>query len=360
MIIALLTSGRQDWGILRSTALALQSHASFDLRVICAGPHASELEADDVRIAEQIDWAKGDVFEQTGRALTLVGAALSRQNAQALILIGDRFETAAAALAASVARIPIIHLHGGEETLGAFDDAFRHAITKLSHLHFVSHANHRSRLLRLGEDVSTIHVVGAPGLDNANRSDLPARGELERELGLPLKAPLVLVSVHATTLAADPLASARAVIAAMDAVPATYVITAPNLDPDSDRVRALLEAAAKKPGRVFVPSLGARRYWGMLRLANAIIGNSSSALIEAPVCSLRAINVGARQQGRLRSSNVVDVPDDAVAVAAELRIALQNGRAAKDHELGDGHAAKKIINILEQWRPPVPPRKLSV
>ena len=165
-----------------------------------------------------------------------LGAALRADRPDALLLVGDRFETAAAALAATIERVPIIHVHGGEQTLGAIDDALRHAITKLSHLHLVSHEEHARRIVAMGEDPGIVHVVGAPGLDGAARDDLSTRDELASELGLALDAPLVIVTVHPATLEPDPVAAARAVAAAMDAVPATYVVTLPNADPDADAV----------------------------------------------------------------------------------------------------------------------------
>ena len=177
----------------------------------------------------------------------------------------------------------------------------------------------------MGEDPASVHVVGAPGLDNAFRSDLPDRASLAADLGLALEPPVVLVTVHPATLDADPAGAARAVVAAMDAVPATYVVTLPNVDPGADEVAATMLAAADGPRRVAVPALGERRYWGLLRVADAMLGNSSSGLIEAPAVRLPVVNVGDRQAGRDRGRNVIDVPADPDAVADALRRALDAG-----------------------------------
>ena len=290
-----------------------------------------------------------------------MGTALRDLAPDALLLVGDRLETAAAALAATLERVPIVHLHGGEETRGAFDDALRHAITKLSHLHLVRHEEHARRLAAMGEDPASVHVVGAPGLDAAAREDLPSRPELAADLGLALEPPVVIVTVHPGTLERDPVAAASAVVAAMDAVPATYVITLPNSDPGADAVRALLEAAAVKAGRVAVDALGERRYWGLLRIADAMLGNSSSGLIEASIVDLPVVDVGDRQAGRRAGANVLHAPAEATAVIEGLRAALDSATRAPAAEarpaLADGLAGQRIADIIAAWRPPRPPRK---
>jgi UDP-hydrolysing UDP-N-acetyl-D-glucosamine 2-epimerase len=375
--IAILTTGRQDWGILHSTAVAIRSHPDLELRLLVGGTHLSARHGrtiDDVR-ADGFDpdvvlaWPDGDdatadpsAATQAATTLEAVGTTLRGAPPDALLLVGDRLETAAAALAATLERVPIIHLHGGEQTLGAFDDALRHAITKLSHLHLVSHEEHARRVVAMGEDPASVHVVGAPGLDAAVREDLPERSDLARDLGLALDAPVVLVTVHPTTLDPDPSAAAKAVVAAMDAVEATYVITLPNADPGGDAVRDLLAAAAAAwPRRVAVDALGERRYWGLLRIADAMLGNSSSALIEAPAVDLPAVDVGDRQAGRRAGPNVLHAPADRRHVTDALREALDPTTraqvAAARPELADGRAGQRIADIIAAWRPPRPPRK---
>jgi UDP-hydrolysing UDP-N-acetyl-D-glucosamine 2-epimerase len=373
MRLAVLTTGRQDWGILRSTCQLVRDDAAFDLRLLVGGMHLSErygqtidaIEAAGFAVAERIAWdVDAAVDEQAAAALVGVARALERQAPDALMLLGDRFETAAGALAATVARVPIVHLHGGEQTEGAFDDALRHAITKLSHLHFVSHEEYRRRVLALGEDPATVHVVGAPGLDNLRRADLADRAELEALFGMPLAAPLVAVTVHPTTLAADAHADAAAIAAAIDRVDATYVFTLPNNDPGSSEVRTIMLRAATGERRHAVESLGERRYLGLLRLSDAVLGNSSSAVIEAPALGLPVINVGDRQKGRLRSAHILDVAGEANAIEAALRRALdpafRSTLAATPGVLGDGRAGERIVAVLREWTPPHPPRKAPV
>jgi UDP-hydrolysing UDP-N-acetyl-D-glucosamine 2-epimerase len=371
--IAVLSTGRQDWGILRSTCRLLHEDEGFDLRLIVGGMHCSRrfgltqrlVEEEGFTCSEVLRWIPSDrelpAQEQAGAALRMVADALERQQPEALLLVGDRLETAAAAIAATLARVPLIHLHGGEETQGAFDNALRHAITKQSHLHLVSHPKHAARVIAMGEAPATVHVVGAPGLDNLHRPDLAGQPELEDFLRIPLRSPVVLVTLHPATLGNGSALEAAAVCAMMDQVAATYVITLPNADPGNEPIRSSLIAAGAGPGRAVVEALGERRYWGLMRVADALVGNSSSALIEAPVLGLPAVNVGDRQKGRTRGANVLDAPADPGALAAAVRTALspdfRHAARRAPSPFGDGRTGPKIIEILRAWTPPCPPVK---
>lgn len=372
--IALLTTGRQDWGILHSTAAAIRAHPDLRLRLLAGGMHLSvrhgstieAIRADGFEPDAVLDWLGDDAAdrpadEQAGAALAVVGAELRANPVAAIVLAGDRLETAAAALAATVCRVPIVHLHGGEQTLGAFDDALRHGITKLAHLHLVSHEEHAARVIAMGEDPAMVHIVGSPGLDALARQDLPDRAALAADLGIDLRPPVVVVTVHPTTLDADPAAAAKAVTAAMDEVAATYVVTLPNVDPGAADVADVLLAAATRPGRIAVAALGERRYWGLLRLADAMLGNSSSGVSEAPAIGLPVVNVGDRQAGRLRYGNVLDVGADGDAVAGALRRVLALGfreaMGAPARPLADGRAGERVAHIIAGWHPSIPPRK---
>lgn len=387
--IGLFSTGRQDWGVLRSTCVWLGASGRFDVRLLLGGMACSArfgrvdrlIEAEGFVVHERLSWLDetpgGDLREGGGdgrgdglaagpdieasRALAMTGEGLRRQNVEVLVLVGDRYETLAAATAATVLRVPIVHLHGGEETEGAFDNAIRHAITKLSHLHLTSHATYANRIVSSGEDATTVHVVGAPGLDNLRRSDLAARPELEQLLGVRLEAPVVVVTVHPSTLAADALADVDAVCAAMRDVDATFVITLPNSDPGNEAVRSRLLSAASKPRVVAVDALGERRYWGLLRLADAMLGNSSSGLIEAPAIHLPVVNVGDRQRGRLRSAGIIDVRADGASVTRALCDALvpsfRDRLRTQPAPFGDGYAAEAIGRVLSAWTPPNPPVK---
>lgn len=378
--IAVLTTGRQDWGILHSTCNAIRTSDTLALRLMAGGMHLSprygstieQVRTDGFEPEDLLAWLNDEggrdpsAAQQAAAALAAVGRAFERSVPDAIVVVGDRFETAAAAVAATVSRVPIVHLHGGEQTAGAFDDPLRHAITKLSHLHLVSNEEHARRVEALGEDPSTIHVVGVPGSDAAFRDDLPGRAALEADLGIALEPPVVIVTVQPATLDADPGAVVAPIVAAMAAVPARYVITLPNADPGSAAIRdALAAAAASAPAsRVAVEALGERRYWGLMHVADAMLGNSSSALVEAPVVGLAAVDVGDRQLGRSRAANVSHAQADATAVADALREALSPAGRERAREarpaLADGRVGQRIAHIIATWQPPVPPRKSPI
>lgn len=378
--IAVLTTGRQDWGILRSTCAAIRATPGLDLRLLVGGMHLAErhgrtvdlVRADGFAPDAELAWLdEGTAGEtpaatQAGRAAERVGEALRLDPVDALVLAGDRLETAAAALAATLERVPLVHLHGGEVTAGAFDDQLRNAITKLAHLHLVSHQEHALRVAAMGEDPASIHVVGAPGLDGAFRADLPNRATLEAELGRPLSPPVILVTVHPATLDADPAAVVEPVIAALGEIPATYVVTLPNADPGGAQVRRAWRALdPRRPGApLLVEALGERRYWGLMRIADAMLGNSSSGLVEAPALDLPVVNVGDRQAGRRREANVIDVSATADAIVAGLRRALDPAfrEAVVEAHPGqaDGRTGERIARIIAAWHPQIPPRKAPI
>jgi UDP-hydrolysing UDP-N-acetyl-D-glucosamine 2-epimerase len=374
--LAVLSTGRQDWGILREICKLLSKDQQFELVLMLGGMHCSPLFGstrqtvleEGFKPSEELNWIPHDQAldpeRQAGDAVWMTAGALRRQRPDAILLVGDRFEIASAALGATLARVPVIHLHGGEETAGAIDNALRHSITKLSHLHLTSHHEHTARVIALSEDPATVHTVGAPGLDNLHRTDLPGRPELEEFLGLELVPPVVLVTFHPTTLGGDPAEEASAIAAAIERVEATYVITLPNADPGSEPVRAAMIKAGAKPRCMAVEALGERRYWGMMRLADAILGNSSSAVIEAPAVGLPAVNVGDRQKGRVRGGNLIDVPANVQAITAALRRALTPEFRAiakgAPSPFGHGDASRKIMAVLRRWTPPNPPIKRKI
>jgi UDP-hydrolysing UDP-N-acetyl-D-glucosamine 2-epimerase len=374
MRLAVLTTGRQDWGLLRPLCGALAADPVFELRILAGGMACSVdfgRVVDSIRdqgfdVAAELDWKAEvhDAIGQSAAAVSMVGGALGGMRPDALVLLGDRYETAAAALAATLVGVPIVHLYGGEETEGAVDNVLRHAITKLSHLHFVAHQRYADRILQMGEDPSSVHVVGSLGVDNLLKQALPDREELERFLGIKLARPVGLVTVHPTTLTAGPLMSeADAVIGAMKNYPATWIVTLPNADPGHESIRdAFLGLADESASVVATVALGEERYLGLMKLADFVLGNSSSGLTEAPSLRVPTINVGDRQKGRIRSPSVMDVRPETDAILAALRKAesrrFRASVAAQPMPFGSGGAASCIVAVLRDWRPPSPPRKV--
>jgi len=378
--LAILTTGRQDWGILRPVVRRLAADPAFRLSILAGGMACDErfgniatcIAAEESIPVSRIPWEiqlddHADKSREAGAALIGIGAALGKMKPAALVLLGDRFETLAAAAAAVIQRVPLVHLHGGEETEGAFDNYFRHAISKLSSIHFVSHPTHRDRLLRMGENPELVHVVGAPGIDNLHRPDLPSPDAVLKELGLSPSPdePLFLVTYHPPTQGGDPKREIDALLTALGSMSAVCILTLPNDDPGNAHVREAMTAfAADAPSRrKAVAALGEARYWSLLRRADAVLGNSSSGLIEAPAVPVPVLNLGRRQQGRETAPCVVNVPDPepqaiAAALARCLDPAFRQGLSAQDAPYGDGHSAARIHAILKEvdWRN-LPPKK---
>jgi UDP-hydrolysing UDP-N-acetyl-D-glucosamine 2-epimerase len=330
------------------------------------------------RFGRSVDFIRRDGFEiarelpfvaeppeptcDAARALTQVGRALEEDRCEAFLLVGDRSETLGAAFAATLAGVPIIHLAGGEESEGAIDNAMRHAITKLSHLHLVSHEVHARRVRQMGEDGDAVVVVGAAGLDNLYRADLPTRSVLERDLGCSLSPPVVVVTLHPTTLGGDARSEVEAVARAMEQVPATYIVTQSNADAGGGVIQDYWRHWTRGRSQVvLVDAVGEAHYWGLLRLASAVLGNSSSGLIEAPAAGVPAVNVGDRQRGRLRGTGIFDVPAESGAIVAALGRAISLTLDGKTADIRApypaGPAAPRIVDAIANWHPPLPPRK---
>jgi UDP-hydrolysing UDP-N-acetyl-D-glucosamine 2-epimerase len=328
--------------------------------------HAAEKQGLKIFARMQWDVEAASAPRQTSQALQMVAEALERLVPDAIVLLGDRFETAAAAVAATLLGIPIVHLYGGEETEGAFDNGFRHAITKLSHLHFVAHQTYAQRVIRMGEAPATVHVVGLLAADILRKRHLPTRQQLESDLGLSLEPPVGLVTVHPTTLSSGQATDeVNAVTAAIDRYPATWIVTLPNVDPGNEAIRQAFSDLAASNARVWtVSALGSERYLGVMALSAFVLGNSSSGLTEAPTLRIPTVNVGDRQKGRIRSRSVIDVPCETDAILSALALAesdtFRKAVACQPLPFGAGDATARILAVLRAWTPPVPPRKVFV
>jgi UDP-hydrolysing UDP-N-acetyl-D-glucosamine 2-epimerase len=267
-----------------------------------------------------------------------------------LVLLGDRYETLAAASAALPFNIPIAHIHGGALTEGATDDAIRHAISKMSHLHFVAARAYAQRLRRLGEERWRITVSGAPGLDAVRRLARMSPAELEGDLGVPIGSATLLVTYHPETLDPD-RAHVAELLAALDRIDAPIVITSPNADPGRGAIQRAIETFVRRgPDRVLVANLGQRRYLSLLAAVGAMVGNSSSGIIEAPSFHLPVVNIGGRQRGRLRARNVIDAPARRGDIERAIRRALsprwRRSLRGLRNPYGDGSAPRRIAAVL--------------
>lgn len=365
--IAVVTVSRSDYGHLGPVLGALRDAPDVRLLLFVAGAHlvpefgltVREIEADGWPIAECVDMLEPDdspeaVAGATGRGVQGFARAYAKHRPDLVVLLGDRFEMLAAAVAALPFALPVAHIHGGEVTEGAMDNQIRHAISKLAHLHFASAPIHAERLARMDEEPWRIHMVGAPGLDRLRAGPLLSREELARQLDLPVRGPWILVTFHPVTLEhQDTTRHVEELVAALEAAPGTLVVTYPNADPAGRTIIAALEAFARRSTRVRLqPTLGEDVYLALLEHADVMVGNSSSGLIEAPSFGLPTVNIGSRQRGRLRGDNVIDVDYGRDEIARGLSAALASGLRsrlrARPNPYGDGAAAPRIVEVLRR------------
>jgi UDP-N-acetylglucosamine 2-epimerase (non-hydrolysing) len=365
--IGVVTVARSDYGHLVPLLEALRDTPDITLQLYVAGAHLSPRFGSTVRAIEADGWpitariettgdsdAAVDVAAGAGAGVTGFARAFARGRPDVIVLLGDRVEMLAAAVAALPLAIPVAHLHGGEVTEGAIDEQARHAITKLAHLHFPAAEPYARRLRQMGEEPWRVHCVGAPGLDRFARQAAMPREELARRIGLPLRRPTLLVTFHPVTLEPGEAGEHSAELAgALEMVDGDVVITYPGADAAYETVIRRLESlAATRPGTRMIPALGEDGYGALLREADVMVGNSSSGLIEAPTFGLPVVNVGIRQRGRLRAANVIDVGHGREEIAAGIRRALapefRAGLRGLVNPYGDGHAAPRIARVLRE------------
>lgn len=337
--VTVVSGTRADYGLLRWLLYDLSERDDVELSLVVTGAHLDPafgetwrvIEADGFEIAERVDIlldADGPaaIAGATAAALTGIADAFARLRPDIVVLLGDRYEILAAAQAAMFLAIPVAHIAGGELTEGAIDDAIRHAITKMSHLHFVAARPYADRVIQLGESPGSVFEVGAIGLDNIDRLDLLGRAELEVDLGISLAAPLALCTFHPETLSGSSAAAGVApLFEALAAQPALRVVfTKGNADAGGRELNDLVDGFCTEHGdrMTAFTSLGQLRYLSMMGVADLVLGNSSSGIVEAPALGTPTVNIGDRQRGRLRAPSVIDCENDAEAIGAAIRTAL--------------------------------------
>jgi GDP/UDP-N,N'-diacetylbacillosamine 2-epimerase (hydrolysing) len=365
--ICVVTGTRAEYGLLVWIMRMIRDDDDLTLQIIATGMHLSpefgltyrQIEEDGFRIDHKVEMLVSSdtptgIAKSMGLGLIGMADALNDLRPDILVVLGDRFEIFATVAAALVARIPVAHLHGGEKTEGAFDEALRHAITKMSHLHFVAAEEYRRRVIQLGEDPKRVHLVGGLGIDNIQRLKLLDRPALEESLDFQLGKKNLLITFHPATLenatASDQMAE---LLAALKELQDTHLIfTLPNADTDG---RALIQmvhefVATHSHARAYT-SLGQLRYLSCIAQVDCVVGNSSSGLIEVPSFRKGSIDIGDRQRGRVRAASVIHCEptrqDIARALATLYSPGFQESLAGVENPYGAGGASERVVEVLK-------------
>jgi GDP/UDP-N,N'-diacetylbacillosamine 2-epimerase (hydrolysing) len=365
--ICVVTGTRAEYGLLRWVMQGIQDEPDLALQIIATGMHLSpefgltyrEIEKDGFRIDRNVEMLTSSdtpVGIAKSMGLGLIGFAdvLDELKPDLLLVLGDRFEILAAVASALVARIPVAHLHGGESTEGLIDESIRHAITKMSHLHFVAAEEYRQRVIQLGEQPDRVHLVGGLGIDNIKKLKLMDRLGLEAELGFQFAKHNLLVTFHPVTLESATAGQQmdELLLALRELKDTQLIFTLPNADTDGrDLIRKVTVFASEHANAHAFTSLGQLRYLSVMAQVDGVVGNSSSGLIEAPTFAKGTINIGDRQRGRLQASSVINCEPTKEAILAAIQTLYDGGYQIRLKDVvnpyGNGGASERIVALLK-------------
>ncbi len=371
MIVDVLTTTRADYGALRPLVYKMNLTDDIRPRVLITGTHLSdefgmtykEVEKDGFEIGCKIPILSENsgaigVSETMANAMSQFANYFHEHRPDFLLIDGDRYETLAICIAAVNDNIPVIHLGGGATTEGAADEYYRHAITKLSYIHFATIEAYKNRIIQMGEDPSRVFLVGSPLIENILNTDFLSKDELEDSIGFKLDMPFAVVTFHPVTLdnktAVQQIRELLAACSEYDNM--KYIITLSNADKGGNLINNEIKEFVDSFNRaIWVTSLGSLRYYSALKYASCVIGNSSSGIIEAPSFHIPTINIGDRQKGRIQSSSVINCMPEKEIILNAIRKASSTEfkQVCKDavNPNGDGNTSGKVVNILrEVWK----------
>jgi len=367
--ICVVTSSRADYGLLYWLMKEIIDDSNLELQIIATGMHLSpefgltykEIEKEfkinkKIEILLSSDTSIG-ISKSMGLALISFAEAYGELNPSIVVVLGDRFEIFCAATSAMVARLPIAHIHGGESTEGLIDEAIRHSISKMSHLHFTSTEQYRKRVIQLGENPERVFNVGAMGIENIRRLSLLSRDELEKTIGFKFNRRNILVTFHPVTLEGNTSKiQFQEILKAVDQLEHTSIIfTMANSDTDGRIINKMIVEYVEMNSNksVYYISLGKLAYLSILQYVDAILGNSSSGIIEAPSFKIGTINIGDRQRGRIKSSSVIDCSPNREEILKAISVVYSNEFQTKLKTVhnpyeGVGYPSKKIVRIIKE------------
>lgn len=367
--IVVATATRAEYGLLRPVIKQLLSEKDLVTKVVVTGAHLSpefgmtvhEIENDQINIEKKIEILLSSdtpvaVSKSMGLALISFAEYFEESQPDALLVLGDRYETLAICCAAMNARVPIFHMYGGETTEGAVDEAIRHSITKMSYLHFTSTERYRKRVIQLGEDPERVYTVGAVGIENALKTELLSQEELEKSLGCKLGECYAIVTFHPVTLE---YSSARKQIDELlkvtEAFPnMKFLFTKANADADGRVINACIEEFLQTHNNIYLySSLGMKRYLSAVKNARMVIGNSSSGLLEVPTFGIPTVNIGDRQKGRIQADSILNCKPEYEDIKNAIEKAMSTEFVKKartaSNPYGDGNTSTKVVGIIRKW-----------
>lgn len=371
--VCVVSTSRADYGLLYWLLRAIEDDKTMELQLVVSGMHLSPkygstykaIEKDGFRIARKVPILRyaddeNGITKTVGLACQKFADVFRDLKPDWVVLLGDRYEMMAPALAAYFDRIPIAHIHGGELTEGALDEGIRHSLTKLSSLHFASTEVYRRRIIQMGEQPDRVFHVGAPALDHMYKTPFLEKDALSRELRFTLDGPIAVATIHPETL--NPDITGPMVEQTLKAIRQSglrAIFTKANADPHGQAVNARLERfCAEHPDRFrLFDNLGQRKYYSLLKYVDVMVGNSSSGLLEAASFGLPVVNIGDRQKSRVRSANVIDAPVSGKAIQDALRKALspafkkqaKSVKSPYDYD-GKGMAGQRIKDVIKRTR----------
>ena len=363
--ICVVSSSRADYGILKNLIIEMKASSEFDLKLIVTGSHLSrkhgytilEILSDGIKVDKKIITIKKtnkpiDIANNFSETVTKMIEPITNIKPDVIILLGDRYEILATSISATILNIPIAHIHGGEITEGAMDNAMRHSITKLAHIHFVSNQVHKQRLIQMGELPKNIHNVGALGVENLLKIKLLTLKELEQSINFKMFKKNILVTYHPVTLDEKPIEGLDYIMKALKNLNQVGIIfTLSNADIKGEKInKKILRFVKNKSNAVAFYNLGQLKYLSCLKHCDLILGNSSSGIIEAPSFGKVTINVGDRQKGRLKAKSVFDVDIDENEIKEQITKTLNNDFKIKINEISNPYykkdSTKNIMSFL--------------
>lgn len=366
--ICIITGSRAEYGLLKNLMRIFDDSTDFTLQILVTGMHLSsefgltykEIESDGFTISKKVEIllssdTPSSIAKSMGLGMISFGDALEDLKPDLVVLLGDRTEIFSAASVCLIMQIPIAHLHGGETTEGAYDEALRHSITKMSHLHFVAAEEYRKRVIQLGEDPSSVHLVGGLGVDAIHQIALWPKVELEKQLNFSFGEKNLLITYHPVTLENHTSKDFQNLLTALESYPdINLIFTLPNSDAGAREIIIMIQNFCNtRKNSKFFTSLGQQKYFSMLQFVDGVIGNSSSGLLEVPTFHKGTINIGNRQKGRLKADSVIDcepiVDELQISIEKLYSLEFQNTLKQAKNPYGDGGAAKKIFQTLSEF-----------